>query len=106
MCGSDAETEHEGLPAALDDTGSRERERRSDRGVPGRGQLFAGREDPHAHVGALFLRGQHERRLGKIHLLGNRLHRRRVEAAAVEEHGELVAAEQMVGEDVVVKVAV
>ena len=52
------------------------------------------------------LRRQHERRLGKIHLLGDRLHRLGGQAAAVEEDGELVAAEEVVGEDVVVKVAV
>ena len=49
---------------------------------------------------------QHERRLGEVHLLRDRLHRLGGQPAAVEEDGELIAAEEVVGEDVVVKVAV
>ena len=105
-CRADTEAEHECLPAAIDHARARERERRSDRGMPGGRQLVARREDPHAHVGALTLGRQHERRLRKVHLLGHRLHRGGGESASVQHHGELVAAEEMVGEHVVMKVAV
>ena len=75
-------------------------------GWPADRQLVARREDPHADVGAGDLRRQHERRFREVHLLRNRLHRLGRQAAAVEEHGELVAAEEVIGEDVVVEVAV
>ncbi len=88
------------------DAGARERERAADRRMAGHRQLLARREDAHADVGARRLGRQHERRLGEVHLLGDRLHRLGRQPAAVEEDGELIAAEEMVGEDVVVKVAV
>ena len=94
------------LPPAFDHTGARERERRPDRRMAGRGQLLSRGEDAHPDVGARRPGRQQERRLREVHLLGDRLHRFGREPAAVEEHGQLVAAEQMVGEDVVVKVAV
>ena len=52
------------------------------------------------------LRRQQERRLRKVHFLGDRLHGLERQPAAVEEDRELVSPEEMVGEDVVVKVAV
>ena len=75
-------------------------------GCPAIGSSSAGREDPDAHVGVGPLGRQHERRLREVHLLGDRLHRLGRQPAAVEEHRELVAAEQTIGEDVEVNVAV
>ena len=49
---------------------------------------------------------QDEGCLREVHLLGDRLHRLGGEAAGVEEDCELVAAEEVIGEDVEVKVAV
>ena len=85
---------------------ARERERAADRRVAGHRQLVARREDAHPDVGVRPLRRQDERRLRERHLLGDRLHRLGRQAAAVEEDGQLVAAEQAVGEDVEVKVAI
>ncbi len=74
--------------------------------MPRHRQFVAGRENPHPHVGARDLGRKHERRLGEIHLLRDRLHRLGRQPAAVEDDGELVTAEEVVGEDVVVEVAV
>ena len=74
--------------------------------MPGHRQLVARREDAHPHVGIRPLGRQDERRLGEVHLLGDRLHRLGGQTAAVEKDGELIAAEEMIGEDVVVEVAV
>ena len=49
---------------------------------------------------------QDERRLREVHLLGDRLHLLVGQAAPVEKHRQLVAAEDPLGEDVVVKVAI
>jgi len=104
--GADAEAEHEALALRVDDAGSRESERAADRRMAGHRQLFRGREDAHPHVGATLLRGQHERRLREVHLLGDRLHRVGRQPAAVEEDGELIAAEEMIGEDVEMDVTI
>ena len=69
-------------------------------------QFLARREDTHAGVGVRLVRRQHERRLGEVHLLRDRLHRLGRQPATVEDDGELVTAEEVVGEDVIVEVAV
>jgi hypothetical protein len=74
--------------------------------MPRRRQLAAGRKDPHPDISTCHLRRKNERRFREVHLLGNRLHRLGRQPAAIEEHGELVAPEQVIGEDVIVKVAV
>ena len=62
-------------------------------------QLVHRREDADAHVAAL-RRREHEDGLREAELERERLHRLRVEIAGVGEHGELVARERRVGEDV------
>ena len=57
-------------------------------------------------VGRRLFRRQHECRLGEIHLLRDRLHRLGGQPASVENHRELIAAEQVIGEDIVVKIPV
>ena len=57
-------------------------------------------------VGVGPLGRQHECRLGEVHLLRDRLHRLGRQAAAVEKDRELIAAEQVIGEDVVVEIAI
>ena len=74
--------------------------------MPCHRQLLPRREDAHPRVGVRLLWRQHEGGLGEAHLLCNRLHRVRGQAPAVEDDGELVAAEEMVGEDIVVKIPV
>ena len=74
--------------------------------MAGHRQFFRGREDAHPHVGAALLGGQHERRLGEVHLFGDRLHRVGRQSAAVEEDGELIAAKEMIGEDVEMDVTI
>ena len=69
------------------------------------GKLGSGREDPDPNVGVLSLRRQDEDRLGEVHLARELLHRHRVEVARVREHGELVARQRHIGEDVADDVA-
>ena len=102
----DPEAEDEAIAIRTDGARARQRERAANRRVARHQQLITRREDAHAHVGARSLGRQDERRLGKIHLVGDGLHRVRGEATAVEEHGQLIAAEQVVSKDVVVQVAV
>jgi len=49
---------------------------------------------------------QDEGRLGEVHFFRDRLHRVGGQTAAVEHDGQLIAAEQMIREHVVVEVAV
>ncbi len=59
-----------------------------------------GREDAHAAGVGRIIRRQHEGRLGEVELAGDGLHFRRREAGRVGDHGERIAAEHPVGEDV------
>jgi len=68
--------------------------------------LRARRENAEPKIGPALLGRQDEGRLGKIHLLGDRLHGVRRETAAVEKDGELVAAEKLGCKDIVVKIPV
>ena len=74
--------------------------------MPRHRQLRARGENAESKIGPALLGRQDEGRLGKIHLLGDRLHGIGRETAAVEKHGELVAAEELSCKDVVVKVPV
>jgi hypothetical protein len=67
-------------------------------------ELGAGGEDPHAEIAAA-LGGKNERRFGEVHLAGDGLHLDRRQPLRLGEHGELIAFERAVGEDVEVKVA-
>ena len=85
---------------------ARQRERRSDRRMAGGGSSSPGvKMRKRTSVPSLLAR-QHERRLREVHLLRDRLHRVGGQTASVEEHGELVAAEEVIGEDVVMQIAV
>src|SRR5437870_4668532 len=74
--------------------------RRADRRVTRERKLVVWREDPHATVRFFRPRRQHERRLREVQLLGDRLHRARVDAASVAEHREGIARKRTIGEDV------
>jgi hypothetical protein len=73
---------------------------RADGGMPRKGELRLGREDPDARRVARVARRQDERRLGEIELARERLHRRLRDARGVGEYRQLVARERPVGEDV------
>ena len=73
--------------------------------MAGERELDGRREDPDAHVGVVVRRREDEHRFGQVRLLRERLHRQLVEVARVGEHGELVAGERHVGEDVADDVA-
>lgn len=100
---SDPKPEAEARGVRTDDARLCERECAADRRMAGHWHLDRRREDPHAHVGARRFSRQDERALGKIHLARERLHALGREPAAVEEDGELVAGQRLVGEDVVVE---
>ncbi len=72
--------------------------------MPGKRQFAAGRENAQARRMCRIFRGEHEHRLGKIELPRNRLHRRVRKAIAVEDHGERVARQLAVGENIVDRV--
>jgi hypothetical protein len=74
--------------------------------VPGHRQLVGRCKNPDAHVGVGTLRREHECRLGEIHFLGNRLQRLGRQTARVKDHGELIAAEETVREDVEMQIPV
>ncbi len=88
------------LTRQRDAAGRSEHQRRADRGVPGKRQFGRGREyaQPRGVVG--ILRRQHEHGLGEVHLARDPLHPGIVDAVAVGEHGQRIAAEHPVGEDV------
>ena len=72
----------------------------ADRRVSGKGHLEPGREDAQAGPMLGVLRGQDEHRLREVELARDLLHRGRVEAVCVQHHGERIAGEAGVGEDV------
>ena len=72
--------------------------------MPGHRQFFGRREDPHPDVAAA-LGGKDERRFRERHLGRDTLHQRRGNVAWLGKHGELVAFELAVGEDVEVKIS-
>ncbi len=75
-------------------------EARADAGMAGEGHLGGDVEDAHpGGVGGIFRR-QDEGGLAKVHLCGEVLHLGVGQATAVGEHGEGIAAEPVVGEDV------
>ena len=76
-----------------------EDERRAERRMPGERQLRRRREDADPRM-AVRLRRQDEDRLGVVHLARQRLHQLVVDLAPIGEHGELVAGQRRVGEDV------
>ena len=72
---------------------------RAERRMPGERKLVPRREDPDANVGLAFRR-KHEDRLREADLERDPLHRVVVEPSGVGEHGELVAGQRHVREDV------
>ena len=75
-------------------------------GCPAIGISFPGVKIRIRAVGVAPLGRQDERRLGEIHLAARSPASLGRQPAAVEEDGELIAAEEMIGEDVVVQVPV
>jgi hypothetical protein len=74
--------------------------RGADRGMPGERHLVRRREDADRRHAVRAGGGEHEDRLRLVHLAGDGLHLTVVEATAVEEHGQPVAGENSIGEDV------
>ena len=72
---------------------------RADVRMAGERHLAAGSENAHATVAASFWR-QHEGRFGEIELPGNALHLRAVQSTGIRDHGERIAPEALVGEDI------
>ena len=83
----------------------RQNEGRADVRVARERDLDRGREDAHAPR-VPGLGRQHERRLGEVELARDLLHPGVRDAARVRQHGERIAAERGVREDVAVQVAV
>ena len=79
---------------------TRQNESGADIGVAGERHLGPRRKD--AHLGGVrgIARRQHESRLRKIKLGGNRLHLRGRDAAAVKDDGKRIAAEGSLGENI------
>ena len=72
----------------------------ADSGMPGEGKLGGRREDARlCRVGGV-LRRPHEHRLRQVELARNPLHGAGVQALGIEHHGERVAGERPVGENV------
>ena len=69
-------------------------------GCPANGISIVGREDAHLEVVRWVARLADEARLGVVELARDALHRVRVQPVRVEDDGERVAAEALVGEDV------
>ncbi len=78
----------------------REQRRRADGRMAGERQFAGGRENPQRRRIDGIARLAHEHGLGKIELARDRLHPRVVEALGVEHHGERIAGERRIGEDV------
>ena len=74
-------------------------ERAAERGMAGERELLHRCEDPDPGV-AVVLGRQHEDRLREVHLAREALHLIGREVARVREHGQLIALEGRVGEDV------
>ena len=96
---TDALLENEAGGSLRDALGSQD-PRGPDRGMPGERHLARRREDADCRHAIRAGGRQHEHRLRLVHLAGDRLHLTVVEATAVEEHGQPVAGEDLLGEDV------
>jgi len=68
--------------------------------MAGKGKLGAGGEDPRPCDAVASSRWQQKDRLGEVHLAGDGLHLPARQLAGVEEDGQRVAAEDVIGEDV------
>jgi hypothetical protein len=78
----------------------RQHEGRAHVRMTGERQFRARREDAHPRRVGLILRRQHERGFRQIELRGDRLHLRRRDAARIRHHGERIAAEATLREDI------
>jgi hypothetical protein len=67
--------------------------------VTGERQFVDRREDPHPYV-SVVLGGQHEHRLGEVHLAGEALHALGGQPGGGHEHRDRVAGQRLFGEDV------
>lgn len=73
--------------------------------MPSKPELSAGREDANACVTALFS-GKHEHGLREVHLVRDVLHLFARQPSRLHEHGELIAGEALLGEDIEEVIAV
>ena len=83
----------------------REDERRTEHGMACEGQFQRRSEDPNPRMAAGLGR-QNEHGLGEAHLKRKPLHGLVVDSPSVREDGQLVAAEETIGEDVELQVPV
>ena len=72
----------------------------ADVGMAGERDLVLAGEDAHAGMMPRVLRRQDEGRLRQVELGGDRLHLRIRQAGCVRQHGQGIAGEALVGEDV------
>ncbi len=79
---------------------ARQDERRADGGMAGKGQLPARGENAQPRGVSLVARGADEGRFGEVELARDGLHRGVVQAARVCQHGERIASERTVVEDI------
>jgi len=78
----------------------RQHESGADIGMAGKRKLPVHGEDAHLRIVRGIARRQHEGRLRIVELGGNRLHLRGRQPAGIEHHGERIAAEGAIGEDI------
>lgn len=102
----DAQAEHDFGPARGHLSRVREREGGANRRMARHRQLLPRREDADPHVGPRLLGREDERAFREVHLKGDRLHQLCGQASRLEKHSELIAAEEVVGEDVEVQIAI
>jgi len=103
-CGTNTKAKRKFLSSRFNDAIIGQRERRSDHGMTGELHFIGGSENPQAHVGALRLGGLDERAFGKLGFARHRLHFGGGQPVRVGEHGQLIARQRLVGEDVVLQV--
>ena len=100
---SDTQLEHEIAPASRDHAFEDQRERAAYRRMPGHRQFFGWREDPHPNI-AVTLGGK-MKVIPERHLGRDPLHQRGRNVARLGKHGELIAFQFPVSEDVEVKIS-
>ena len=78
-----------------------QRDRSADRRVAGKRQFVARREDANSGAVRLVFRRQHEHRFRQVELPRDGLHGGRVEPVGIEDDGQRIAGQDLVGEDIV-----
>jgi hypothetical protein len=104
--GTNPETENDALLRGLQDPFVGECECGTDGRMAGERHFAIQSKDPHLDVSTGSIGGKNERALGEIHLTGNASHVVRRQPRRIDEDRELVTAQRIIGEDIVVKIPV